>query len=177
MGFGPFEHHQQFALVGALAGQQTIERGEAGLVAEDIRSNRADKTALRAGEGIVDKTLVLELARRSECVGRRAVRTVLQTNGSGKTRMGFVRIENDSGSASTSRRFSPRQGLVELAPQSNKREDLPGFGAEFMAKVATIGVGASAAVRLAIFRSVRRNTANRPSIELAAPAADIAHLV
>src|SRR5580693_8687022 len=27
---GPFEHHQQFALVGALAGQQTIERGEAG---------------------------------------------------------------------------------------------------------------------------------------------------
>src|ERR1700727_2465657 len=49
---GPFEHHQQFALVGALAGQQTIERGEAGLVAEDtVEPRRQDRLARRRGMG------------------------------------------------------------------------------------------------------------------------------
>src|SRR6202142_4095908 len=47
---GPFEHHQQFALVGALASQQAIERGEAGLVAEDTgEPRRQDRLARRRG--------------------------------------------------------------------------------------------------------------------------------
>src|ERR1700722_11964124 len=47
---GPFEHHQQFAFVGALAGQQTIERGEAGLVAEDtVEPRRQNRLARRRG--------------------------------------------------------------------------------------------------------------------------------
>src|SRR5271169_1513354 len=47
---GPFEHFEQFALVGPLAGQQTIESGEAGLVAEDaVEPRRQDRLALRRG--------------------------------------------------------------------------------------------------------------------------------
>src|SRR5271170_8164961 len=47
---GPIEHLEQFALVGPLAGQQTIESGEAGLVAEDaVEPRRQDRLALRRG--------------------------------------------------------------------------------------------------------------------------------
>src|ERR1700691_3555138 len=47
---GPFEHLEQFALVGSLTGQQTIESGEAGLVAEDaVEPRRQDRLALRRG--------------------------------------------------------------------------------------------------------------------------------
>src|ERR1700677_4455342 len=46
---GAFDYHQLFALVGALAGQQTSEAKR--VLWPKIRSNRTDKTALRAGEG------------------------------------------------------------------------------------------------------------------------------
>src|SRR5271163_4135187 len=47
---GPFEHLEQFALVGPLAGQQTIESGEAGLVAEDaVEPRRQHKFPLGDG--------------------------------------------------------------------------------------------------------------------------------
>ena len=45
----PFEHHQQFALVGALAGQQAIEGGEAGRAEDTVEPRRQFRFA--AGEG------------------------------------------------------------------------------------------------------------------------------
>ena len=46
---GPFEHHEQFALVGAQAREQTVERGEAGLVAEDAIEPRRQGRLARRG--------------------------------------------------------------------------------------------------------------------------------
>jgi hypothetical protein len=46
---GPFEHPQQFALVGAQARQQAVESGEASLVAEDAIEARRQGHLARRG--------------------------------------------------------------------------------------------------------------------------------
>ncbi len=46
---GPFEHHQQFALIGAQAREQAVESCEAGLVAEDAIEPRRQGRLARRG--------------------------------------------------------------------------------------------------------------------------------
>ena len=46
---GPFEHPEQFGLVGAQAGEQTVEGGEAGLAAEDAIEPRRPGRLVRRG--------------------------------------------------------------------------------------------------------------------------------